>query len=90
MIPVLAFSPPLLPNPNPFGGALEVGITPAASGSSQNILAGSSVAGVRATYTDLNGLAAYNPALGIQTRNRGRKGIKRTARGIEDGTGRTK
>jgi hypothetical protein len=87
MIPALAFSTPTLPDPAPLNGNLEVGITPAASGSS-SILAGSSVGGSSAVFSDLHGLAAYKASVGLITANRGRKGLRRTARGGEDGNSR--
>jgi hypothetical protein len=40
-------------------------------------------------YLDLNGYAWYNGSSGMVTHNRGRKGLRRTARGLEDGLGKT-
>jgi hypothetical protein len=87
MIPTLTPAPPTPPNAVPLGGNLEVSITPAASGSS-SILAGSSVAGSSVVFSDLHGLAAYKASVGLVTANRGRKGLRRTARGGEDGNSR--
>ncbi|MCS6783392.1 MAG: hypothetical protein RML14_01520 [Meiothermus sp.] len=40
-------------------------------------------------YFDLNGYAWYDGSSGLITHNRGRKGLRRTARGLEDGLGKT-
>ncbi|GEM83894.1 MAG: hypothetical protein KatS3mg072_1120 [Meiothermus sp.] len=40
-------------------------------------------------YFDLNGYGWYDGSSGMITHNRGRKGLRRTARGIEDGLGKT-
>lgn len=39
-------------------------------------------------YFDLNGYAWYDGSSGLVTHNRGRKGLRRTARGLEDGLGK--
>ncbi len=67
---------------------LEVGITPSARGQALEILPGSSIGGSSAVWTDLHGLSAYAGAAGMTTANRGRKGLRRTARGSEDGNQR--
>jgi hypothetical protein len=67
---------------------LVVGITPSARGQNVVILPGSSISGSSAVYSDLHGLSAYAGASGTTTANRGRKGLRRTARGGEDGTQR--
>jgi hypothetical protein len=87
MIPVLSLEPVALPNPAPIS-PLEVGITPSARAQPLVILAGSSINGSSAVYSDLHGLSAYAGAGGTVTANRGRKGLRRTARGGEDGTQR--
>jgi hypothetical protein len=84
MIPTLTLELPSPPNSTPIGGALEVGIVPAASGASQSILAGSSVAGSSVTFSGLNGLAAYTPAGGWDTRGAKQQNITRYGRGNED------
>lgn len=40
-------------------------------------------------YFDLNSYAWYDGSSGLVTHNRGRKGLRRTARGLEDGLGKT-
>lgn len=40
-------------------------------------------------YTDINGYAWYDGSSGMVTMNRGRKGLRRTMRGVEDGLGKT-
>lgn len=39
-------------------------------------------------YSDLNAYAWYDGSSGLVTHNRGRKGLRRTARGLEDGLGK--
>ena len=84
MIPTFTLELPVLPVPAPIL-PLQLGITPASSGGVVIVLAGSSIGGSSAVYSDLNGLSAYTGAAGFMTTNRGRKGIGRTARGVEDG-----
>lgn len=40
-------------------------------------------------YSDLNGYGWYDGSTGMVTLNRGRKGLRRTMRGVEDGLGKT-
>lgn len=40
-------------------------------------------------YSDLNAYGWYTGSTGLVTLNRGRKGLRRTGRGIEDGLGKT-
>lgn len=40
-------------------------------------------------YLDLNGYAWYDGSSGMVTHNRGRKGLRRTMRGLEDGLAKT-
>ncbi len=88
MIPnAVTLEPFVLPTPAPIV-PFEVGITPSARGVPLVILTGVSIGGSSATYSDLNGLSAYAGAGGIVTANRGRKGMRRTSRGSEDGTQR--
>lgn len=87
MIPVLSLEPVVLPVPGPVAH-LELAITPSARGVALVILPGSSIQGSSAMYSDLNGLSAYAAAGGIVTANRGRKGLRRTSRGSEDGAQR--
>jgi hypothetical protein len=84
MIPVLSLEPFALPTPAPIT-PLEVNITPSARGQPVVILLGSSINSSSVMYSDLHGLSAYAGAGGMQTVNRGRKGRRRTARGVEDG-----
>jgi hypothetical protein len=88
VIPVITLGAAVLPKPAALGSSLEVSIVPVASGSSQSIVPGSSVAGSSVVFSDLHGLAAYKASVGLVTANRGRKGLRRTARGGEDGNSR--
>lgn len=47
------------------------------------------VAGNTARYGDIGAFAWYASRAGMFTANRGRKGLRRTARGLEDGLGKT-
>lgn len=40
-------------------------------------------------YVDLNAYGWYTGSAGMVTHNRGHKGLRRTARGLEDGLGKT-
>ena len=83
MIPVPATLEPFSLNPEPVV-LLEVGIVPSARGLALVILAGVSIGGSSATYSDLNGLSAYAGAGGFDTRGTRRGQISRYVRGNED------
>jgi hypothetical protein len=87
MMPLTVEIAPLNLLPSPIV-PLEVGITPSARGQNVVILLGSSIGGSSVVWSDLHGLSAYAGASGTVTANRGRKGLRRTARGGEDGTQR--
>jgi hypothetical protein len=83
MIPVLSLESVILPIANHVP-LLEANITPSAR-VAEVILEGSNINRRAVMYSDLNGLSAYAGAGGIVTANRGRKGLRRTSRGGEDG-----
>jgi hypothetical protein len=67
--------------------ALNVGLSPAAS-SSAVLVAGAQLSRGRGVYSRLSGLAWY-AVTGFHLRNRGRKGRRRSARGVDDGNARS-
>jgi hypothetical protein len=87
MIPSLAVSPTLAPNPAPLGVLLEVEITPSSSGGVLPIISGANIVGNSATYGDLYAMSAYNGRTGHDTRG-GTRGALRVARGNSDTKGR--
>jgi len=78
--------PFVAPNPTPIL-ALVVGISPEAKAVFSHlpgIEKGSLI------YSDINAYGWYSGKLGYVTTNRGRKGMRRTRRGYEDGLGTTR
>lgn len=86
MIPNIAPRPFIQPPASPAG--LVIALYPPAK-VSHNHIAGSG-SGSQGNFPDLNAFFWYAPGGGWATANRGRKGLARTARGIEDGRSSTR
>ena len=84
MIPTFTLEQAVLPVPVPIV-PLVLGITPSSSGGVVIVLAGSSIGGSSAVYSDLNGLSAYSGAGGFDTRGAQQSRVTRLLHGTEDG-----
>ena len=84
MIPTFTLELPVLPVPAPIL-PLQLGITPASSGGVVIVLAGSSIGGSSAVYSDLNGLSAYSGRAGWDTRGARNGRVSKLLHGKEDG-----